>query len=180
MTPRNCIAALFLASTTLLASCKSSRPAPEATQDEAATPGASNPSAPPPAPKPLSFTGTYEAAPATMFIPREGDVPNAIEWAGTKFRSDDAGVGRGAGTLKLAVDDSGRVHGEGAGSLGTFSVSGVKNGDRIAATFRGAGADALFGTFDVTVRGTEAKGEGRASDGNAYVVRSIAIVMKAD
>ena len=180
MKPRNCIAALFFASTSLLASCKSSRPTPEAAQDTAAAPGASDPSAPPPAPKPLSFTGTYEAAPATMFIPREGDVPNAIEWAGTKFRGDDAGVGRGAGTLKLAVDDSGRVQGEGSGSLGAFTVSGMKNGDRVAATFRGAGSDALFGTFDLKVHGGEAKGEGRASDGNAYVVRSITIVMKAD
>ena len=51
---------------------------------------------------------------------------------------------------------------------------------RIVATFRGHGPDALFGTFDVAIAGADATGEGRASDGEARIVRSLKVTLKAD
>lgn len=125
------------------------------------------------------FEGTYEAQPGTMYIPREGDVPNAAEWAGTKFRSDDAGVGRGTGTLTIVVAAEGTVHGEGAGSLGAFALTGQRLGDRLVATLRGSGPEAFVGTLDLHVHGGEATGEGRLSDGEARVVRAFTAKLTA-
>lgn len=123
------------------------------------------------------FEGTFEAQPGSMYIPREGDVPNAIEWAGTKFRSDDAGVGRGTGTLALHVASDGAVTGDGAGSLGAFTFVGQRLGDRIVGTLRGAGPEGFLGTLDLRVSGNAASGEGRLSDGEARVVRTLTVTL---
>lgn len=125
------------------------------------------------------FEGTYEAQPGSMYIPRDGDVPNAVEWAGTKFRSDDAGVGRGAGTIAMVVASDGAVSGEGAGSLGPFTLVGQRAGERLVGTLRGSGPEAFFGTFDLELRGGEASGGGRLSDGEARVVRSFTAKLTA-
>ena len=170
----------FIGLLAILASCKSSTTAPAPAPTEPGHADGHVEDTTVKAPKPLAFTGTFVAEPGAMFIPREGDVPNAIEWAGTKFRGDDAGVGRGTGTLSLHVDDAGLVQGEGAGTLGPFTVAGRKSDGRIVATFRGLGPDALFGTLYVAIAGSDATGEGRASDGEARIVRSLKVSLKAD
>jgi hypothetical protein len=177
-----------LAAAVALASCKSkvtpaegdpqTAPAAPASQAERAAPGAAaTPGTP--APRPLAFEGSYEAQAGTMFIPREGDVPNAAEWAGTKFRSDDAGVGRGAGTLALSIDADGRISGEGSGALGAFTLTGQRTGDRARGTLRGGAPDFFFGTFDLTIAGDAATGTASASDGEARVVRTLTVTLRA-
>ena len=131
------------------------------------------------APKTRTFEGTYEAAPGTMFVPREGDVPNAAEWAGTKFRGDDAGVGRGPGTITLRLEPSGEVAGEGAGSLGAFTLVGQKLGERLRGTLRGAGPESFQGTFDLALANEGASGTAAVSDGEARVVRTLTITLGA-
>jgi hypothetical protein len=131
------------------------------------------------APQARTFEGTYEAAPGNMFVPREGDVPNAAEWAGTKFRGDDAGVGRGPGTITLRVTPGGEVSGEGAGSLGAFTVVGRKLGERLRGTLRGGGPEAFHGTFDLVLAGAGASGTAAVSDGEARVVRTLTITLNA-
>src|ERR1700734_355655 len=74
-----------------------------------ATPGGSAapaPSSPPNAVAlPESWSGHYPGSRGSVSI------PDAAEWAGVKFRGDDAGVGLGDGDLSLSVAPGGRAHG---------------------------------------------------------------------
>lgn len=151
--------------------------APAASTSEGAAAPASEAHAAPAADR--RFEGTYDAQPGSMYIPRDGDVPNAAEWAGTKFRSDDAGVGRGTGSLTLVVSAGGTVSGEGSGALGPFTVTGQRLGDRLVATLRGSGPEAFVGTLDLHERGGTVTGEGRASDGEARIVRTFTVTLTA-
>jgi len=173
---------LALAATSLGCKAKDSSPSAASTTEAPASGAstvASAPAAAPEAPKVRAFEGTYEAAPGTMFVPREGDVPNAAEWAGTKFRGDDAGVGRGPGTITLRIEPSGEVSGEGAGALGAFTLVGRKLGDRLRGTLRGGGPEAFHGTFDLALAGAGASGTAAVSDGEARVVRTLTITLGA-
>jgi hypothetical protein len=183
---RTPLSALLLALASSIAACKAKdAPAPSSAAPESAAPSGAANAAPglanaaAEAPKARVFEGTYEAAPGTMFVPREGDVPNAAEWAGTKFRGDDAGVGRGPGTLTLRVEPSGDVAGEGAGSLGAFTLVGQKLGDRLRGTIRGGAPEAFHGTFDLAIAGSGASGTAAVSDGEARVVRTLTITLTA-
>jgi hypothetical protein len=51
-------------------------------------------------------------------------VPDGGEWAGVRFRGEDAGVGLGDGTLDVAVDRSGRAQGTVEGPLGPLHLAG--------------------------------------------------------
>ncbi len=174
---------LALATAAAAAGCKrgeatqSAEPTTAANEAAAAANEAKESAAPSALTAERRFEGTFEAQPGSMYIPREGDVPNAIEWAGTKFRSDDAGVGRGTGTLALHVASDGAVTGDGAGSLGAFTFVGQRLGDRIVGTVRGAGPEGFLGTLDLRVSGNAASGEGRLSDGEARVVRTLTITL---
>jgi hypothetical protein len=89
-------------------------------------------------------------------------IPDAAEWAGVKFRGDDAGLGLGDGDLSLSVSSNGRIQGAVEGPLGPLrltgslaesaftaalvsndpgrgfagTATGVRSGDRISGTMR--------------------------------------------
>ncbi len=118
----------LLASATMVAgtACSKGGDPPSASlESPGANPRASDagasasPSAAAPAlPAKVGWTGHYESEPGTISVPDGG------EWAGVKFRGDDAGVGLGDGALSVTVDSSGRVSGALEGPLGPLRVTG--------------------------------------------------------
>lgn len=77
----------------------------------------------------ILWKGSYEASAASLYVPDGG------EWAGTKWRGDDAGDGLGAGTVTLSVLGS-HVDGTVDGVLGPAVVDGSFFGDRLSASIR--------------------------------------------
>ncbi|MGH7282940.1 MAG: hypothetical protein ACRELY_15560 [Polyangiaceae bacterium] len=77
----------------------------------------------------ITWKGSYEASPASLYVPDGG------EWAGTKWRGDDAGDGIGSGTVMLTVLGS-HVDGTVDGVLGPAVVDGSFFGDHLSASIR--------------------------------------------
>ncbi len=127
------------------------------------------------APSPLTrWTGTYASEKALMYIPRDGDVPNAKDWDGVKFRGDDAGIGLGDGTMTLTLDRAtGRVTGSLEGSAGPAVLYGSFGDGRLAATVarKDATDEGLTGVAVATVSDTVVEGSMRLAESNARVVR---------
>src|ERR1700733_6380035 len=98
---RVCIAVVVLA----LAGCSKANDSPAAAEQPDAKPTASAVAAPSPAPSaPVSggsWSGHYAAGPGSFSVPDGG------EWAGVRFRGEDADTDRGGGTLTVSVDPAG-------------------------------------------------------------------------
>jgi hypothetical protein len=87
------------------------------------------------------WTGKYTASAGSFSVPDGG------EWAGVKFRGEDAGVGLGEGALSLSVDDSGHVRGDVEGPLGPLRLAGtLADGAFGAALVSGKPGEGFSGT----------------------------------
>ncbi len=73
------------------------------------------------------WSGHYAAMPGTFSVPDGG------EWAGVRFRGEDASVGLGDGTLSVTVDPAGRAQGTLDGPLGPLRVTGELGADGFSA-----------------------------------------------
>ena len=118
--------------------------------------------------RPLSFEGKYTAAAGSLYV------PDAADYAGFKFRGEDASIALGEGTLSLTIDPaSGVVTGTGDGALGPIVLSGSRSGDVLTFSFwRKDPADqGASGTGQGTVSGDTIEGTIRAAAGTANVIR---------
>jgi hypothetical protein len=71
-----------------------------------------------PTPEVQAWSGRYSASPGGFYVP-EGS-----EWAGVKFRGEDASVGLGEGAMTVSITREGRVAGTVDGPLGPLRVTG--------------------------------------------------------
>jgi hypothetical protein len=123
-------------------------------------------SAAPEPPKPSTWSGEYNAEHASMYV------PDGAEWSGVKFHGDDASTNLGAGTLKVSIDPTGRVSGEGEGALGPFEVSGLLDGNTFSARLSPQHpADGFTGVATGARTGEAIAGTMRLSYSNASIVR---------
>ena len=99
------IAAMVLALAACTKSNESSVPGTTATTSPVASAPVAAPDASA-APSTVSWSGRYVATPGPFTVPDGG------EWAGVKFRGEDASVGLGDGTISVEVDPSGHAHGK--------------------------------------------------------------------
>ena len=101
-----------------------------------------------------TWKGSYEATAASLYVPDGG------EWAGTKWRGDDAGEGLGAGTVTLTVLGP-HVDGTIDGVLGPAVVDGSFFGDRLSASIRRKDPNdrGFVGVLDGTVKDDKFDGE---------------------
>lgn len=116
----------------------------------------------------LSFEGKYTAAAGSLYV------PDAADYAGFKFRGEDASIALGEGTLSVTIDPaSGVVTGTGDGALGPIVLSGSRSGDVLTFSFwRKDPADqGASGTGQGTVSGNTIEGTLRAAAGTANVIR---------
>ena len=54
----------------------------------------------------MTFKGQGQLEPGDLYVPGKGEVPNAKEWEGTKWRGDEASTQLGAVTFEITVDES--------------------------------------------------------------------------
>lgn len=134
-----------------------------------ATAPVSAPVARAPAPDvPARYEGKYTSEAASIYVPDGG------EWAGVKWRGDDAGEGIGTGKVSIVVDPgSGRVEGSIDGPLGDAVLDGEKIGETITATvLRKSPKDrGLTGTLIGRLDGERLDGSMRLSPGDARIIR---------
>ena len=119
------------------------------------------------------WKGSYEATAASLYVPDGG------EWAGTKWRGDDAGDGLGAGTVTLTVTGS-HVDGTVDGVLGPAVVDGAFFGDRLSASIRRKDPSdrGFVGVLDGTVKDDKFEGEIHVSSlVNANLLRQAKLVL---
>src|SRR5487761_2047570 len=105
----------------VLGGCSKANEAPASPVDAGTpAPGASAAPAPSAAPSGVggAWSGRYTASPGPFSVPDGG------EWAGVKFRGEDASVGLGDGTLAVSVDPTGRAQGTLEGPLGPLRIRG--------------------------------------------------------
>jgi hypothetical protein len=117
---------------------------------------------------PKTFEGKYTAAAGSLYV------PDASDYAGFKFRGEDAATSLGEGTLSLVVDDkTGQVTGTGDGAFGPIVVSGARNGDTVTFSFwrKDPSDQGPTGTGQATVSGDRIEGSLRASPATANVLR---------
>ena len=102
----------------------------------------------------ITWKGSYDATAASLYVPDGG------EWAGTKWRGDDAGDGLGAGTVTLTVLGS-HVDGTIDGVLGPAVIDGSFFGDRLSASIRRKDPNdrGFVGVLDGTVKDDKFDGE---------------------
>jgi hypothetical protein len=115
-----------------------------------------------------TWTGAYVSQPGTIYVVDGG------EWAGVKWRGDDAGIGLGAGKMSLSVSrSSGEVRGTGEGPLGSIVLVGVVVDDAITVSVsRKDPLDrGLTGTGVARVAGDKITGTMRLSVADARVIR---------
>jgi hypothetical protein len=106
------------------------------------------------APAIITWSGTYSATPGTLSVPDGG------EWAGTKWRGDDASDGIGDGAIAIEIRD-GIVSGTIDGPLGPAAIDGTLQGDHFSARVdRKDPKDGGFvGVLEGTIAGQAATGE---------------------
>ncbi len=123
---------------------------------------------------PRSFSGTYTAARASFYVPDGG------EYAGVKFRGDDAGDALGEGTLTISIDKDGIVSGEGDGPLGGFTVAGIERDGDLTFSVRRKDANDLgpTGTGIATMTDGALDGTLRVSAYRAQVIREVTFKLK--
>lgn len=102
----------------------------------------------------VTWKGSYEAVPASLYVPDGG------EWKGTKWHGDDAGTGLGAGTVTLTVLGT-HVDGTVEGVLGPGVVDGSLFGDHLSASIRRKDPTdrGFVGVLDGTVKDDKCEGE---------------------
>ena len=166
---------LFLAGV-VLAGCPKDPPAP-APPTSSATPAPSSapglaasaaPTASAQAAGPVTYVGKYTSKEGSLYVPDGG------EWAGVKWRGDDASVGIGDGTLSLTVDPkSGRAEGSGDGAFGPVVLAGMLDKDRLTFTLaRKDRADEGFtGSAMGKLTGDKLEGTMKLSLASASVIR---------
>ena len=98
---------------------------------------------------PETWSGRYLAKPGDLYVPEGG------EWAGVKFRGEDASVGLGEGGLVFSVDRDGKLSGTLDGSLGELRVTGQLAAKAFSAAL--VSSDPAHG-FTGTATGTEEGG----------------------
>jgi hypothetical protein len=147
---------------------------PDASRADSERPEASNTEdaaearAPKAAPSSETWTGTYDSHPGSIYVVDGG------EWAGVRWRGDDASVGLGEGKLSLAMNrTSEEVRGTGEGPIGNVVLSGVVTGGAITLSVsRKDPLDrGLTGTAVAQVSGDKISGTMRLSQADARVIR---------
>jgi hypothetical protein len=121
-----------------------------------------------------SWTGAYVSRPGSLYVVDGG------EWAGVKWRGDDAGVGLGEGSMTLTVNRStGEVRGAGEGPIGRVLFSGVVADDALTMSVgRQDPMDrGLTGTAVAKVSGDKMTGTMRLSVADARVIREATLVL---
>jgi hypothetical protein len=115
-----------------------------------------------------AYAGTYEAKPATLYIPEHQD------WKNTKQAKDDPAKHVGDGNLTIDVGSDGRVTGTvDSGPASPGLISGLVEGTRLTATIRRkeAGDQGLTGSILGTVEGGQITGTVKLSDATAAILR---------
>jgi hypothetical protein len=158
----------------VIAACnhtEKTQPAPSASVTASTTPSASASASA--APLKNEWSGTYTSQAATIFVPDGG------EWAGVKFRGEDASDGLGTGTLKIAIND-GIVSGEGDGALGSFTIAGSSSENVITFVVkRKDPKDMSFtGTGRATIDKDKVEGSLRVSKATGNVIREAAFSLQ--
>jgi hypothetical protein len=114
------VRASLLALGLLAAGCSKSNdpppPAPAVLATEATSASAASSSVAPNAAE--TWSGRYSASPGALYV------PDGAEWAGVKFRGEDASVGLGEGTIVVKIDRDGKVSGALEGPLGPLRIAG--------------------------------------------------------
>jgi hypothetical protein len=116
------------------------------------------------------WTGTYDSKAGSIHVPDGG------EWAGFKWRGDDAGDGIGEGSLSLTLDPgSGTVTGAADGVIGPVLLSGTVEEGRVTASVRRKEPSdrGLTGTLVAAQTGDRMEGTMRLSFGDAHLLREV-------
>ncbi len=117
------------------------------------------------------WTGTYKAAPGTLFVPPDWKV---------RVAQNDSGAGLGEGSLSLILDaGTHRMHGTVTGPLGPATVDGyVSDGKFSGSIIRTDAADRGFaGTLLGGATGHHLEGTMNVSLGEASVIRRATFVL---
>jgi hypothetical protein len=113
------------------------------------------------------WTGTYRAEPGPLFVP-EGP-----EWAGVRFRGEDAGTGLGEGTVSLTINPEGEVEGAVDGPLGPLRAHGWLTAGKLGASLDPADAGSAFsGTAAAQEEGGKIVGAMHVSSPLGNVIRA--------
>jgi hypothetical protein len=119
-----------------------------------------------------TWSGHYTAAAGPFYVPDGG------EWAGVRFRGEDASVGLGEGTLRVTVDSSGHVTGTLDGALGALGMNGELAADAFSAVIVTTDrAHGFTGTAVGTVEGNHIAGTMRLSLPTGNVIRAASFTL---
>jgi hypothetical protein len=121
-----------------------------------------------------TWTGAYVSEAGSIYVVDGG------EWAGVKWRGDDASVGLGNGTVSLSLNRStGEVRGTGEGPIGDVVFSGAIVSDAIRLTVsRKDPLDRGFtGTAVATMSGDRIAGTMRLAVADARVIRQATLML---
>jgi hypothetical protein len=121
-----------------------------------------------------TWTGAYVSEAGSIYVVDGG------EWAGVKWRGDDAGVGLGNGTMSLSLNRStGEVRGTGEGPIGDVVFAGAIVSDAILLTVsRKDPLDrGLTGTAVATLSVDRIAGKMRLAVADARVIRQATLTL---
>jgi hypothetical protein len=152
----------------------STAPAPPASSTKP-SPSAIGSAAAPKKSAPVTWSGTYQASPGSLYVYDGG------EWKGVHFRGDDAATGLGEGPLSLTIDPATReLRGTASGPLGDVILAGVVSRDLAtdgAISFSVLRKDpsdhGLTGTGVGHLGASTLTGTMRLSRGDAHVIRDV-------
>jgi hypothetical protein len=120
-----------------------------------------------------AWAGHYTAGPGTFFVPDGG------EWAGVRFRGEDASVGLGDGAMGVLVDPAGHVQGTLEGPLGALRVTGALDADAFSAALVSSDpAQGFAGTAVGTVAGGRITGTMRLALPTGNVLREASFTLE--
>ncbi len=165
----------------LLFGCNPEKPATESAEARppasASTGVAAAADAAPAVPGIETWSGTYVSTAGSVYVFDAG------EYAGVKWRGDEAGAGLGEGPASLTVDrQSGAVHGTAGGPIGDVVLSGSFSGDTLTASvLRKDPLDrGLTGTLIAKKEGDRLVGAMRLSVANARVIREATVTLSRE
>ena len=122
----------------------------------------------------VTWRGDYSATAGSLSVPDGG------EWAGTKWRGDDAGDGIGDGAIVITISN-GIVSGTIDGPLGPSIIDGTAQGDHFSGRIdrKDPKDGGLVGVLDGTIAGAAASGDMRLSSlVNAHILRRATFQLK--